>query len=33
MSSPVLSKDVMTVLPELKAVCGDKCDMSFSVNP
>ena len=33
MSSPVLSKDIMAVLPELKAICGDKCDMTFTVNP
>ena len=33
MSSPALSKNIMAVLPELKGICGDKCDMSFSVSP
>ena len=32
-SSPVLTQNLMTVLPELKAVCGDKCNMSASIKP
>jgi len=33
LASPAMNKNLLMVLPELKSVCGDSCNFTFTINP